>query len=415
VIFSSMASVESADALNAGCFCITGDVEHVHAQLRTAGQAGRWEHLVSSVPVFVSRIAMDRMLATVEAIERTVRLPAISDRLLAAAPPIARADRGPAGAFMGYDFHVEGDVPRLIEVNTNAGGAMINARLADAQRACCDAVSGQVAKGGDDFEAAVVAMFEREWRRQRGSGRPERIAIVDDSPEQQFLYPEFVETVEILERAGIEAVIADPLDLKLVEGRLLSSSGPVDLVYNRTTDFMLEEPEHDALRRAFESGASVVTPNPHNHALFANKKNLVLLSDPAALRDASVPEADIAALATVPRTVIVDAGNADTLWEARRGYFFKPVSGYGSKAVYRGDKLTRTVWAGIVAGGYVAQELAPAGRRSMYVDGRLEERKADVRLYCYEGAPLLAAARLYQGQTTNFRTPGGGFAPVYLV
>jgi hypothetical protein len=23
------------------------------------------------------------------------------------------------------------------------------------------------------------------------------------------------------------------------------------------------------------------------------------------------------------------------------------------------------------------------------------------------------AARMYQGQTTNFRTPGGGFAPVY--
>ena len=85
MIFSSMASAETADALNAGCFCITGDVEHVHAQLRTAGQAGRWDHLVSRVPVFVSRIAMDRMLATVEAIERTVRLPAISDRLLAAA------------------------------------------------------------------------------------------------------------------------------------------------------------------------------------------------------------------------------------------------------------------------------------------------------------------------------------------
>jgi hypothetical protein len=24
-------------------------------------------------------------------------------------------------------------------------------------------------------------------------------------------------------------------------------------------------------------------------------------------------------------------------------------------------------------------------------------------------------ARLYQGQTTNFRTPGGGFAPVFTV
>jgi hypothetical protein len=28
---------------------------------------------------------------------------------------------------------------------------------------------------------------------------------------------------------------------------------------------------------------------------------------------------------------------------------------------------------------------------------------------------LLLAARLYQGQTTNFRTPGGGFAPVVVV
>jgi len=26
---------------------------------------------------------------------------------------------------------------------------------------------------------------------------------------------------------------------------------------------------------------------------------------------------------------------------------------------------------------------------------------------------LLYAARMYQGQTTNFRTPGGGFAPVF--
>ncbi len=26
---------------------------------------------------------------------------------------------------------------------------------------------------------------------------------------------------------------------------------------------------------------------------------------------------------------------------------------------------------------------------------------------------LLSAARVYQGQTTNFRTPGGGFRPVF--
>ena len=27
----------------------------------------------------------------------------------------------------------------------------------------------------------------------------------------------------------------------------------------------------------------------------------------------------------------------------------------------------------------------------------------------------LMAARLYQGQTTNFRTEGGGFAPIYVL
>ncbi len=39
--------------------------------------------------------------------------------------------------------------------------------------------------------------------------------------------------------------------------------------------------------------------------------------------------------------------------------------------------------------------------------------KFDLRAYAYAGQVLWVAARLYQGQTTNFRTPGGGFAPVY--
>jgi len=38
--------------------------------------------------------------------------------------------------------------------------------------------------------------------------------------------------------------------------------------------------------------------------------------------------------------------------------------------------------------------------------------KADVRCFASEAGVLLFAARLYQGQTTNMRTPGGGFAAV---
>ena len=111
---------------------------------------------------------------------------------------------------------------------------------------------------------------------------------------------------------------------------------------------------------------------------------------------------------------MVSPDNATELWEARRNFFFKPATGHGAKAVYRGDKLTRGVWQQILTANYVAQELVPPGERMVMVDAAAEPRKADIRLFTYDGHVLLAAARLYQGQTTNFRTPGGGFAPVFF-
>ncbi len=41
--------------------------------------------------------------------------------------------------------------------------------------------------------------------------------------------------------------------------------------------------------------------------------------------------------------------------------------------------------------------------------------KTDFRLYFYRDRILGLAARLYQGQVTNLRTPGGGFAPVLVI
>ena len=63
----------------------------------------------------------------------------------------------------------------------------------------------------------------------------------------------------------------------------------------------------------------------------------------------------------------------------------------------------------IQQGGYVAQELMPPSERSISPETTL---KADIRNYVYAGRVQLLAARLYQGQATNMRTPGGGFAPV---
>jgi hypothetical protein len=413
-----------ANTLNRDCFCITLDREALHSNLEReaadldfgANFGGARQHLFSSTPVFLPRSAVEEMHGIVKAIEAASRLDGYREAALFWAPEIAQRNHGPVGAFMGYDFHIDEGGAKLIEINTNAGGAFLNAALARAQKACCTELEQSFRRDElDHFEPKIVEMFRSEWFRQRGSGSPRRIAIVDDLPTEQYLYPEFVLAKQMLRKHGIEAIIADASVLRYEKGKLTLDGDGIDLVYNRLVDFTLERPDHAALHAAYRDGAVVVTPNPHNHALLADKRNLTLLSKPAAMSAFGLPPELRARLAGIPKTTMVTPGNAGRLWEERNGLFFKPTSGHGSKAVYRGDKVTKTVWIEIARGGYVAQTFAPPSQRMIQLEGALASRKMDVRLYTYDGQLLLVAARLYQGQATNFRTPGGGFASVLLV
>ena len=166
--------------------------------------------------------------------------------------------------------------------------------------------------------------------------------------------------------------------------------------------------------------AVVLTPHPQAHALYADKRHLALFSDAARMQALGVPEVTQRILLEhVPRTEVVDPADAQRLWDARRSLFFKPVAGFGSRAAYRGDKLTKRVWQDILAGDYVAQAIVTPGERviddsdAMSAERATKAMKFDLRAYTYDGEVQWVAARLYQGQTTNFRTPGGGFAPVY--
>ena len=412
-----------SDRLNQTCLCVTLDrIALGKALEHEAGDPAFVEtfirprpHLFSNVPVFLSADAVAEMQECVLAIEATSRLPSYQAAVLSWAPQIAQRDHGPVGALMGYDFHLGGDGPRLIEVNTNAGGAFLNALLARAQRTCCAEVGTLASPTAPSFEDAVLRMFQDEWKRQRGTGTTRRIAIVDDSPEEQYLYPEFVLAKQVLTERGVEAVIADACQLRYDGDGLWFDGQNIDLVYNRLTDFALALPEHKALREAYRDGAVVVTPNPHNHALLADKRNLALLSNPVTLEGLGVEPGLRAHLSAVPRTILVTPAGADALWKSRKNLFFKPTGGHGGKAVYRGDKVTKGVWAEITRGGYVAQTLVRPSERMIKVDGAAQPRKLDVRLYTYNGRVLLEAARLYQGQTTNFKTPGGGFAPLFVI
>lgn len=412
----------AADRLNRDCFCITLDRGSLHAALRAETHEAQFEdtylaarpHLFSNSPVFLSRGEIAAMAEIVEAIEAAARLPAYQAAALAAAPEIARHDFGPAGVLMGYDFHVGADGPKLIEVNTNAGGAFLNAALAKAQHVCCAEVGlGLGGSLASDFDDAAWRMFLTEWERQGRSEAPAVVAIVDDAPQEQYLFPEFLLARSFFERHGAKAIIVDAQSLSFTNGRLSHKGQPIDLVYNRLVDFALAEPGHEALRLAYEAGAAVVTPNPRNHALHADKRNLIALSDQRTLTAWGLEERHRRVLAAgVPHSTMVTPENADLLWSRRKSLFFKPRGGHAGKAVYRGDKLTKGVWAEIAAGGYIAQDLAPPSERMIAHDGEPRANKLDVRLYTYQGEVLMTAARVYQGQTTNFRTPGGGFAPV---
>lgn len=112
---------------------------------------------------------------------------------------------------------------------------------------------------------------------------------------------------------------------------------------------------------------------------------------------------------------MVNEQDAETLWADRRNLFFKPAKGFGSKAAYRAEKLTRRVWNEIVQSDYVAQALVPPSGCMVRGDAAPATLKLDVRCYVYRDRIQLLAARLYQGQTTNFRTEGGGFAPVFVL
>jgi hypothetical protein len=372
-------------------------------------------HLFSDVAVFINASQLAGMQRIIAAIETVARHPDYLAATMAWAPVSARQDFGPHGVFMGYDFHLSERGPALIEINTNAGGAMLNAVLARAQRVCCPSEPTDFLRA-DPFETVVAGMFSKEWRYQRGSGEPVSIAIVDDDPVSQYLFPEFLLTRHLLERAGHSVCIADPSEFAYASGTLRYGDRNVDLIYNRLVDFSLDRPEHSALRAAYLDGSVVVTPNPHAHAKFADKRNLTLLSDTAQLREWGFDPAIVDTLvAGIPATERVDKASAERLWAGRRQFFFKPAGGYGSKAAYRGDKLTKSVWAEILESDYVAQAYVRPSERTIRLDGEMVKRKIDVRLYTYDGEPLVAAARLYQGQTTNMRTAGGGFAPVLLM
>ena len=415
---------ELAEILNRDCYCIAVNREALRlslkANLRDSGLPEQLldsnSHLFADSPVFLERRHLQEMEALIHAVENVAGNIAFRDEVLAAAPASARQDFGPQGVFFGYDFHLGADGPQLIEINTNAGGILLSLHLAAAQQACCEQVTAFFGENSTLAEAEhdLIAMFREEWRSQRTDTALQTIAIVDNKPSTQFLYPELLLFQSLFGRHDIEAIIADTTDFTIEDNTLCVDGQKIDLVYNRLTDFYLEAPESACLLEAYQKGIAVFTPSPHVYALYADKRNLPLLSHSNRLRAFGVEEEDIDALShSLPATVAVTKDNAAQLWTNRKRLFFKPATGYGSRGAYRGAKLTKRVWEDITHDSYVAQAMIPPSKRQLIINGEKQSLKLDVRCVTYKGEIQQLSARLYEGQTTNLRTEGGGLATVF--
>ena len=419
----------TAERLNLTCHCIAVERARLEASLAAALHDDGLVHslqethrnLFSSSPVFVGAGHLEAMQSVIDAFSRLVTQPAMEAGVLERLRRTGlKAPAQPVPALLGFDFHLTDEGPRLIEVNTNPGGVLLALHLQGAQKACCEAVEEmeRPLASPEEVEQALVAMARGTVFVPDGDRRP-RVAIVDDQPESQFLYPEFRLYGELFRRHGLEAVIADAADLRFDGDDLIDDDGPIHGVYNRSTDFDLSTAASNGLRAAWQSGAVGLTPDPRAWATWADKRILTTASDDAALRQAGIdgPTREIL-LQHVPRTVTVTAENAGELWAGRKALFFKPAGGHGSRGAYDGRKLSRRKYDEILAQlpsqPFVAQRLTPPSERTLLFDETEKRLKLDVRCVTWQGRVLMLVGRLYRGQTTNMRTEGGGLATAFV-
>jgi len=358
---------------------------------------------ISPYTVNLSTGALKQMIHVVHDLQQLSENPNYPS-LLAKLPASAKISSGYYSVLMGYDFHIdESQQVKLIEVNNNAGGLWFAVRsyLADAQHF------------PDKLGTKLLNTFINEYRlfRQDKNAYPKLIAIIDEEPQQQFLFPEMQIFAQLFEQAGIKTVILDPSEIETKNSQLYHNNQAIDLIYNRHCDFYLHTAQMQTIANAWQQQTVCITPNPHIYGLLADKQRMVDWSKPGLLDQLLAPKIAARLQRAIPETQLLHPLNKDSVWATRKQKVFKPTTSYASRGVYIGDKLTKNKFNSFdPQKTLVQQRIKPI--ISISPDG--EKYKTDYRLFVYRNTIINVCARLYQGQVTNLRTPNGGFSKIRL-
>lgn len=311
------------------------------------------------------------------------------------------ADPGNKSIAMSYDFHVNpNNRLKLIEVNTNASFLALGYEMYRAR---------EVTLPVSDFSIQEIRRdIETEIKLQgKSTAKGFRIATIDDHPEQQRLYVEFLVYDEYFKSWGWDSKISDFRSVDI---------SAADFIYNRYTDFLLQEVESAALKENFDSRGVCLSPNPYEYFLLADKQRMIDWSQPDNLDTWGVSAAERELLSSVvPACMDINSELQEDVWAKRKTLFFKPKRAFGSKQSFRGASISRKAFNEIIGHEFIAQEYIPAPEIVFETPDGPQSFKYDLRCYAYQGRLQLVVARLYQGQVTNLRTLYGGFACVQFV
>lgn len=324
---------------------------------------------------------------------------------------------------MAYDFHVTQDIPKLIEINTNASGFLIANALYQFQKLPYKKAQQDL---GSSFNSEWLKYqnqknnkkqsFQEDDTKQNFQNinlninklnNPKKVVLIDDDILNQNMAIEFFMYKDFFKSIGWSCDILESSSLKIDTSQqcLKTPKGDkIDFIYNRSTDFYFTKHAH--LNTAFLKEYCAISPHPREY---------YLLSDKLRLCEWSIKQDSLLELQNIKQNLlfskILTANNQEQIWKHRKKYFFKHVQGYGGKLAYRGSSISYKKFQELCNLQILVQEfIAP----SEYKDPQGVKWKVDFRAYVYEDRIQQIIARCYQGQLTNFKTEGSGFATVII-
>jgi len=361
-------------------------------------------HLFSPHTVVMSEHDMQRMEQASHVISRVLQHPDMVAEIMPQRPDIAAYDAGNLSAMIGYDFHITPEGPKLIEINTNAGGLMTSTlwRLRHHEAALKQVID------------AMVAMFQREYEDWFGIAGADihHIAIVDRNPDAEFTLDDFVLTKIAFEASGIIVSICATHELTSQGQHLYAPNQelPIDLVYNRSCDFYFEEKESSVLKQAYMNHEVCVTPNPYGYGLLSDKRTLVALYQQVVSEHSILTEDERQILQQVLLPTYLLADDVARFSAEKSQWFFKHVNLHAGQEAFRGNKLSRKLLEQFVPEDFIVQKIAKPGVLSTDAGAY----KYDMRVFTHQDVTIEISARLYQGRITNFRTEGGGYGNIHI-